>query len=177
MAQRHSWRRSFRGFFACSLFVVACGTGAATEGTTDAVPPSEAPASQGGVSGSSQPVAPHQDEGTGVAAGRAPFEPESDAGVADETDDETTLEFGWTPDSLSPEAWYVASSRDVAATKGGISRWSDRSSNGRHLTALAESPTPTFEAAGWNARRPTVRFGGKQLLTFAVLTPGSPCSR
>jgi hypothetical protein len=79
--------------------------------------------------------------------------------------------FRWTPPayspaSLGPTAWYVASPLDVDLNNGKVSRWIDRSGHQHDLSVANPVGWPTFNAAGWNGTNPTVSFsGGNVLLT------------
>src|SRR5262249_4904471 len=48
----------------------------------------------------------------------------------------------WSPADLSPLAWYVASEADVIQSPQGVSEWSDRSGNRRHVAQAAGSWQP-----------------------------------
>jgi hypothetical protein len=69
----------------------------------------------------------------------------------------------WTPASVSPLAWYVASDQDVTHANGVVSEWADHSGHGLTVWNAQPGGQPTYHLASWNGK-PTVTFSGGQLL-------------
>lgn len=68
----------------------------------------------------------------------------------------------WTPSQIGASlfAWYDAEySQSISFGTGGISRWTDRSGNGRHLDQTKQSAQPQYESNGLNGM-PSVAFDG-----------------
>jgi hypothetical protein len=67
----------------------------------------------------------------------------------------------WSPSSLSPTAWYFASSTYITDAGGGaVSQWSDRSGNGHDVAQSNSCCRPSYSATGWNGAKPTLSFNG-----------------
>ena len=66
----------------------------------------------------------------------------------------------WSPAALSPAGWYVASPTDVVQSGQGVSEWTDRSGNGRHVMQSAPSYQPQLVTNGWNGNKPAMSFDG-----------------
>jgi len=91
----------------------------------------------------------------------------------DETSPAVNHLLTWTPStaaspaSLSPTAWYAASSSDITDAGGGaVSVWSDRSGHGHDVVMTNPCCRPAYLGTGWAGGTPTIRFDG----TNSVLT-------
>lgn len=73
------------------------------------------------------------------------------------------LDPGWTPGSLDPSAWYVASAADVGVTSGAVTTWTEHRHNGRDLTAYG---SPQFSQTGWLGSEPTVTLNAHNLFAL-----------
>jgi hypothetical protein len=74
------------------------------------------------------------------------------------------LDPSWTPGSLNPVAWYVASPDHMGLNPDGISvdRWPDIQ-NGHDVRSF-DSGKPQFSPNGWAPNEGSVHFNGTQLL-------------
>jgi RHS repeat-associated protein len=181
-------------WFAGVLLVVACGEGTSgpSEGIPNADGNPSSRGAQGGAGGAATALHEGANGGSrsmppignatggvvgignpgvvgGVSAGSNDTkEPSGDSlGAGGEADESEVLELppGWNPGgSLSPIAWYVASSSDYQVVSGGTATWIDRQGNDHNLTQPTSWAQPQLVATGWNGTQPTLRFNGGNLL-------------
>jgi RHS repeat-associated protein len=75
------------------------------------------------------------------------------------------LDPAWTPQSLGPSAWYVASTAPGYAVLSNthVQQWLDQSGNHRDAHEDTDWARPTLNATGFN-NKPTLQFSGSNLL-------------
>jgi hypothetical protein len=71
----------------------------------------------------------------------------------------------WTPQALSPAAWYRADLGITIAT--GVSSWADQSGNARHATQGTGGLQPSLQAS-YIGGKPGVKFTGSQYLPITL---------
>jgi hypothetical protein len=180
MARSISWR--FRGFVTGSLLVLACGSNAIDGSGSDSE--GEHPHrraewdSRWGVAASGGSAADAGPATGGVGGARvsekdgstsAPLADASEPG-SDEVDSEEAAEDsevlalppGWTPASLAPAAWYVATAADRAVV-GPDTYWYEHQRNGRNLTQV-NSWAPPLVTSSWSSAALTMRFDGAKMM-------------
>jgi len=69
----------------------------------------------------------------------------------------------WTPDELSPSAWYAASPGGVVLVDGRVAQWNDLSGHGQHAVQPSSYGRPQYDETGWAGSQPTLTFNGSIL--------------
>jgi hypothetical protein len=78
----------------------------------------------------------------------------------------------WTPQQLTPRAWFSAEASYVTLAGTGVTSWADRSGNGYAVAQVGAAAVPSFDPNGWATGQGALVFNGSQSLTSSALSLG-----